>query len=93
MQLASARMKTRVNPDNSTCRMFQLEIKPNDISVDLKECSLCFEERAYGYLFEIYDRVIDVTAPDGSVVVEDNRLITTVFVCDECYRKRTVPNE
>jgi hypothetical protein len=47
-----------------------------------------------GYLFEIYDRVIDVpnSNPDDPPIVEDNRFIASVFMCDRCYAQQTKKN-
>ena len=48
-----------------------------------------------GWKFQIYDLVVDVPPenPGDPPVVEDNRLITSVFVCDSCYRLKTEPNQ
>jgi hypothetical protein len=74
--------------DKSSVRKYRV-----DDEMPTLHCLVCFEYSGYGYLFEIYDVVIDATAPDGTPTVYDNRLITSVFVCDECYASKTRPNE
>lgn len=88
-------MRTRIDPDNSTVRKYRIERGSLDSDIVYWGCGECNCDGTNGYIFEIYDCVIDVACsgyPDDPIA-SDARLITTVFVCDECYQKRTNPNE
>lgn len=76
--------------DKSTCRKYRVDVDALEICI---LCDCC--PALPGYIFEIYDWVIDVPNPDPKEppIVADNRLITSVFVCDSCYKSKTEPNK
>jgi hypothetical protein len=82
--------------DKSSVRKYRVDENRGQRQSICAICSACgtsYCGEVHGYEIEIYDVVIDATASDGTPTVYDNRLITSVFVCDECYSKRTRPNE
>jgi hypothetical protein len=79
-----------MSEDTSSVRKYWID---SDMACGCHICGCSFMKHFRGYEFEIYDRVIDVPNPnpEQAPIVADARLLTSVFICDECYAKKTEP--